>query len=608
MKHSHDTDRRALRGLLTALALFAGVGAAAAAQLPVADIIIHNARVTTQNPGQPAATAIAIRNGRIQAVGSDREILPYRGERSQVFDAGRRRVIPGLNDSHLHAVRGARFFNLELRWEGVPSLADGLAMIREQAARTPEGQWVRVIGGWSPAQFAEKRFPTIEELNEAAPDTPVFVLYLYSRGFLNRAGLEALGIDADTPAPPGSRYEIGPDGKPTGILFADPSPVILYRTIAQLPQLSPEEQANSARHFYRELNRFGLTSAIDAGGGGHRFPDDYAASRALAEAGTLPLRISYYLFPQHPGRELEDFQDWLATVAPQGNDHGGLAHGYETEGGGEFLTWSAGDYENFMAPRPVQGEHMEPELRAVAELLVRNRWPFRIHATYDESVSRILDVLEALNADVPFDGLRWAIDHGETLSRRNIARIKALGGGVAIQDRLAFAGEDFLARYGAERAAEAPPLRDLLDAGIPVGAGSDATRVSSYNPWTALQWLVTGRTVGGRPLRDQRNRLSREEALRLYTLGSAWFSAEESLKGRIAPGQFADLAVLDADYFTVQEHQISRIESLLTLVGGRIVYAAGPYTTALPPLPAALPAWSPVNHFSGHWRSRDRTD
>lgn len=570
----------------------------------VAELIIHNARITTQNPGQPEASALAIRDGVFQAVGDDKSILALAGDSTLRVDAKQRRVIPGLNDSHLHVVRGGRFYNLELRWEGVPSLRQGLQMISEQAARTPKGQWVRVIGGWSPYQFEEKRFPTIAELNAAAPDHPVFVLFLYSRGFLNRAGMDALGINAATEAPPGSYYERGTDGELTGVLVADPSPVILYQTIAKLPQLSTAEQVNSSRQFYRELNRFGLTSAIDAGGGGHAFPKDYAGSAQLAETGELPLRVSNYLFPQSPGGELQEFREWMTIAVPGENTHTGLEHGFEIEGGGEFLVWSAGDYENFMSAQPVQGKEMEEELRAVAALLVRNRWPFRIHATYNESITRILNVLESINREIPFDGLRWAIDHAETLSTANIQRIKALGGGVAIQSRMAFAGEFYQQRYGEQAAWNAPPLRALVDSGVQLGAGSDATRVSNYNPWTALHWMVTGQSIGGTQLLDQHNRLTRAEALRLYTLGSAWFSGEETRKGRIAPGQFADLAVLSEDYFEVAADRIDTIEAVLTLVGGRPVYGSGEYQSLAPAALPVAPAWSPVSRFGGHWRAR----
>jgi hypothetical protein len=550
-----------------------------------------------------------VRDGKILQVGSSEAVLALRGPETRVLDGGGRRLVPGLNDSHTHVVRGGRFYATELRWEGVPSLAEGLSMIEEQAPRTPEGQWVRVIGGWSPFQFEERRMPTPAELTAAAPDTPVFVLFLYSRGFLNQAGVEALGITDATEAPSGSRYELIPGEG--AILHAEPNPTILYQTIGALPGLTPEQQELSTRHFYRELNRFGLTSAVDAGGGGHTFPVDYEGTRLLAEAGGMPLRVSYYLFPQRPGKEYEDFQTWMADndVGIDGALH--LDHGYELEGGGEFLVWKAGDFENFLAPRPdlSDREGWKQELRRVTTLLVRGGWPLRIHATYGESATQILDVFEEVHrAEVAagrdgFDGIRWAIDHAETIRPADIQRVKALGGGIAIQSRMAFAGEYFAERYGEDAAAEAPPIRQMLDAGIPIGVGSDGTRVSSYNPWRTLHWLVTGETAGGTPLAASANRLSRAEALELHTVGSAWFSGEESRKGRLAPGQFADFALLSKDYFEVPADEIPTIESVLTVTGGEVVYGAAEYADLTPELPAIEPEWSPVREFGGHYRA-----
>jgi predicted amidohydrolase YtcJ len=581
--------------LLAIVVLFGGV---AFAQEP--DLIVLNAQVTTLSEDRPVAQAFAVSDGLFTTVGSNEELRALISPTTRVIDAGGRRVVPGLNDSHCHAVRGGRFYTLELRWDGLDSLSGGLDMIATQAKRTPEGQWVRVVGGWSPYQFVERRMPTIAELNEAAPDTPVFVLYLYSQGFLNEAGVEALGIDETTQSPKGGRYELVDGG---AILHASPDPTILYQAIAKLPQLNAEQQEVSTRYFYRELNRFGLTSVIDAGGGGHLFPDDYGGSQALAASGELPMRISYYLFPQRPGKEHEDFTQWTSTYTQGHSADDGHDHGFELEGGGEFLVWSAGDYENFQADRPdlAQRGDWQTELYNVTSLLVEKRWPLRIHATYGPSIALIMDVFERVEHRRGRFAPRWAIDHAETATTAELKRIKALGGGIAIQNRMAFAGEDFVARYGAEAARFAPPVREMLDLGIPVGAGTDSSRVSSYNPWLSLHWLVTGETLGGMELFDDANTLTREEALRLFTIGSAWFSQEETVKGRIAPGQYADFAILSADYFAVPEPEIKRIESVLTVVAGGVVYAAEPFAGRAPvaPLPPIEPAWSPAGAFGG---------
>jgi predicted amidohydrolase YtcJ len=561
----------------------------------MADLILHGGRITTLDPKRAEASAVAIGGGRVLAAGTDAEVMALRTAKTQVVALDGRRAIPGLNDSHIHPIRGGLHFNLELRWDGVPSLADALRMLREQARRTPAPQWVRVVGGWTEFQFAERRMPTLDEINAAAPDTPVFVLHLYDRALLNAAALRAVGYTKDSPDPPGGVIERDKRGNPTGLLVAKPNALILYSTLAKGPKLGFEDQLDSTRHFMRELNRLGVTSAIDAGGGFQNYPDDYAVVEALAQRDELTVRLAYNLFTQRPKHELEDFAAWSKLVKPgQGNDL------YKMNGAGEMLVFSAADFEDFLEPRPELAASMETELTQVVRLLAEQRWPFRLHATYNESIGRALDVFESVNRDVPLSGLHWFIDHAETIDERNIDRIRALGGGIAIQHRMAYQGEYFAQRYGAERAAFSPPVRRMLAAGVPIGAGTDATRVASFNPWVCLYWLTAGRTVGGLQLYDERNRLERLEALRLWTEGSAWFSSDDGKKGRLTPGQLGDVAVLSDDYFAVADEAIRDITSVLTVVGGRIVHGAGPYAPLAPPPPPASPDWSPVRSYGGY--------
>ena len=554
----------------------------------MADTIIRNARVTTLDPARPDAEAVAVRGGVILATGAEADIMRLADARTQVIDAGGRRVIPGLNDSHTHLIRGGLNYNMELRWENVPSLADALRMLKEQADRTPAPQWVRIVGGWSEFQFAERRMPTLDEINAAAPDTPVFILHLYGRALLNRAAVEVLGLGKDTPDPAGGEIQRDAQGNPTGLLIARPSALILYSTLAMGPNLPLEDQINSTRHYMREMNRLGITSVIDAGGGGQNYPDDYAVIQQLHDAGELTVRIAYNLFAQTAGSELSDYERWLEITEP-----GAGSEMLRMNGAGENLTWSAADFENFLEPRPDLAPTMESELEPIIELLAANRWPFRIHATYDESIDRFLTVFERVNQRQPFE-TRFIIDHAETVTPRNIERIAALGGGIATQHRMAFQGEYFVARYGAEAAEATPPIRRMIDMGAPVGAGTDATRVASYDPWVGLFWMTTGRTLGGLPLHGEANLLTREEALRLWTHGSAWFSGEAEVKGTLAPGMFADLAVLSDDYMTVPDAGIRQINAVLTMVGGDIVHGEGDFADLAPPLPPASPGWSPV--------------
>jgi predicted amidohydrolase YtcJ len=561
-----------------------------------ADVILYRGSFRTLDPVNSAATAVAVRDGLFMAVGSDREVMKLRDPSTRVIDLRGRRVLPGLIDNHLHIIRGGLNFNMELRWDGVMSLAEAMGMLRKQVAITPPPQWVRVVGGFTAHQFAEKRLPTIEELNVVAPDTPLFLLHLYDRAILNGAALRAVGYTRDTPEPPGGEIVRDTRGNPTGLLLAKPNAAVLYATLAKGPKLPFEYQVNSTRHFMRELNRLGLTGAIDAGGGFQNYPEDYAVVQKLADEGQLTIRLAYNLFTQKPKGEKADFLNWTKTSKyKQGSDY------FRHNGAGEMLVFSAADFEDFRVPRPDMPPQMEGELEEVVRVLVQNKWPWRLHATYDETISRALDVYEKVHRDTPLDGLHWFFDHAETISDRSIDRVAALGGGIAVQHRMAYQGEYFVERYGSAAAEATPPVQRVLKRGVKISAGTDATRVASYNPWVSLSWLITGRTVGGLRLYPEGNCLDRETALRMWTENVTWFSNEEGKKGRIQVGQFADLMVPDRDFFGCPEAEIADITSDLTVVGGRVVYGAGDFKSldAGGP-PPAMPDWSPVRSFGGY--------
>jgi predicted amidohydrolase YtcJ len=564
-----------------------------------ADIIVRNAQVSTMDPALPHAQALAIVGNRIAAVGEEREVMALAGAQTQLIDAARRRVIPGLIDSHIHVIRGGLNFNLELRWDGLTSLSDAMRLLREQVDRTPSPHWVRVVGGFSVHQFAEARLPTLDELNAVAPQTPVFILHLYDRALLNRAALRAAGYTRDTPNPPGGEIVRDGRGEPTGLLLARPNALLLYSALARGPKLPCEQQVNSTRHFMRELNRLGVTSVIDAGGGFQNFPDDYKVIDDLHRSGELTLRIAYNLFTQKPKEEVADFLRWTSTNRyQQGDDF------YKLNGAGEMLVFSAADFEDFREARPELPPGMRDDLEAVIRVLAAKGWPWRLHATYDQTIGAALDVFEKVHREIPIDRIHWFFDHAETVSEANLERIAKLGGGIAIQHRMAYQGEDFIQRYGAVAAGRSPPFKRMLEMGIRVGAGTDATRVASYDPWTALYWLTTGKTVGGSTLYESDRCLSRGEALALYTRANTWFSNEDGLKGTLKVGQLADLAVLSGDFLTVDEEQIRGIVSELTICDGRVVYASSAYPRLGPPPLPVLPDWSPVAHGSHYWKSR----
>jgi predicted amidohydrolase YtcJ len=565
-----------------------------------ADLILINGRFSTLDRSNPNPQAVAISDGKFVGAGTEQDMRSLAGPATQVIDLAGRRAIPGLIDSHMHIIRGGLNYNMELRWDGVRSLNQAMEMLKRQVAVTPPPQWVRVVGGFTEHQFDEKRLPTLDEINVVAPDTPVFILHLYDRALLNSAALRAVGYTKETPNPPGGEIQRDGAGNPTGLLLARPNANILYSTLARGPKLPPEYQLNSTRHFMRAMNRLGVTSIIDAGGGFQNYPDDYAVIEKLHEDGEMTLRLAYNLFTQKPKQELADFAGWAKQVSPgQGDDL------YRHNGAGEMLVYSAADFEDFRFERPDMPPSMEQDLEPVVRLLAENRWPWRLHATYDETITRALDVFEKVNKDVPLQGLNWFFDHAETISDKNIDRIAALGGGIAVQHRMMFQGEDFVERYGAKAAELTPPVARMLEAGVPVGAGTDATRVASYNPWVSLAWLVTGRTLGGLKLYPQRSLLDRETALRLWTDANTWFSNEQGKKGQIAAGQLADLVVLDRDYFSVPEDEIQDIESVLTLLGGKVVHGSGDFADLAPELPPAMPDWSPVRTFGGYQRRAD---
>lgn len=570
-----------------------------------ATLIVHHAVIHTLDDKNTTVEAMAVADGKILQTGKNSEILKLKDKTTTVIDAKGKVIIPGIFDSHMHIIRGGRFFNTELRWDGVRSLKRALSMLKEQAQRTPKGQWVRVVGGWNAYQFEEKRLPTLAEINEATGDVPAFILHLYGHAYVNKAGLETLKIDGSSPNPNGGWIEKDSNGNPTGLLVAEPNAFILYSTLAKLPELSEAEKFNSTKQFMTEMNRLGVTAIMDAGGGFQNFPDDYGVTNGLCKDSDLTIRMPYYLFAQKAGTELNDYTKWMQTVEiGEGCDD---AHAdkvdYHVQGAGENLVMSAGDFENFDKPRPELSPAMEGQLKEVLSLLVKNKWPFRIHATYNESITRFLNVIEDINKETPLNGLLWFFDHGETVSVENLKRIKALNGGLAIQHRMAYQGENFIKRYGKTAAANTVPLKKILEMGIKVGMGTDGTRVASYNPWVGLYWLTTGKTLGGLKYMNDENIVDRTTALKLFTYGSAQLINIEKDRGMLATGKLADFAILSEDYFAVAEEKILNIESKMTVVNGKVVYADNDFRAFAPANPKATPDWSPLNYFGGYQKN-----
>lgn len=571
-----------------------------------ADLIVFNAKIFTGNRGQPEASALAVKKGRIYSVGFDADILGLKNSETKVIDAGSRRLIPGIIDAHTHVLNDSGYI-YNIRWDGVPTLKRALAMLREQATRTPKGQWVKVIGGWSPYQFEESRFPTPEELNKAAPDRPLIVQYAYNRAFLNKQAVETLGVGTDRfPKLPDIEFEKDNNGKPTGVVYGSTWTFVALETM--VPQLTPDEEVSSLVYSIHGLNRFGVTSIID-NGSRWGYPRSAEIVDRLAREHRLNVRMPFVVLQlgdgSHPMNMVDAQLDAITKTAPMGvgqNLYPALAHGHEYRGAGEVLQAEVHDHENFDRPAiVVDPDKMRRMVEQDVRKLVERRMPFREHISYNENITPFLDALEKLNQELPLDGLRWSIEHAETISPENIERVKKLGGGIALDHKMALHGDAFIQSHGREVALQTPRLRMLVDSGIPLAMSTDAFRAATFNPWIGISWMVTGKSVSGSEILAKDNRLSRAEALKLFTNGAAWFMNTESEMGLIAPGNLADFAILDRDYFSVPEDQIKSISSVLTVMDGRVVFGMQDYGALSPKLPAALPSWSPVAYFGTYY-------
>jgi predicted amidohydrolase YtcJ len=528
----------------------------------VADTVLINGKIVTVDQQFSIQEAIAVRDGRILGVGKTSEIRKLAGPGSRVIDLQGRSVIPGLIDSHLHGIRAALSFSTEVNWIGTSSLDEALGRIRQAARTMKAGSWLIVAGGWNVQQFKEKRVPTQTELTAAAPNNPVYVQLGYGWALMSPAAFKALSIASEADLPAGGRFEKGPDGKPTGAVTGGQNAIIAL--FDRLPKPSPEEQIEGTKKFFRELNRLGITGFIDPGGN-NLSPAEYPAVFNVWRNGGMSVRVVFALNGQTPGSEFEEYQS-LTRLLPMGFGDDML----KFNGIGERITF---DMNNNDRPTQAQKDRYYQIIKWAAE----QGMTLTMHWNRDASVDELLTLFEKLNKEVPITGLRWSIAHLNDASEKSLRRMKALGMGWTVQDAMYFGGDQFLQQNGAGAARRVPPVNTATKLGVPVGAGTDAHRVASYNPFTALQWFLDGTTVGGAAIRGPEETPTRADALRFYTIGSAWFSHDEKKRGSLEVGKLADLVVLSKDYLTVPIDQIGGIESLLTMLGGKIVFAAGPY-------------------------------
>ncbi|GAA2071890.1 amidohydrolase [Pseudolysinimonas kribbensis] len=539
---------------------------------PAVDLLLRGGRITTlaqAGDGPAEVQSLAISGGRVLATGSDADLASYAPHATRVVDLDGRRVLPGLVDSHIHAMRAGAGWSVSVRWDDVRSIGEGLDMIRARAAQLPDGAWIPVIGGWSRRQLAERRLPTSQELTAAAPRHPVYVQETYDVGILNTAGLAACGwSDAGTADPARGRLERGTDGAPTGVLygtgaFAVPTGLALA--------VDHDQAVVGTRAMAQEFASHGLTGVNDGGGLLVR-PSDYDALFDLWRSGDLPLRFRLFISAWTRGGELADFS---AYTEHQQHDFGDDV--LAVSGVGEVVHLGCHDLEGL---DEVQVDDAAvAELREISRLCAQRGWRMSMHAVLDETVGRVLDAWEEVEAETGgIRGRRWSIVHADAASPANLDRIAALGLGVLVQNRHVLKGGDYVERWGERAAADAQPVADLRARGIPIGAGSDATRANWFSPWASIAWFVTGRSVDGAGVRAARHLMSRDEALRAYSADAVWFTGDDDHRGRLLPGFDADLMVPTDDPFSCADDDLAGIRSELTIMGGRITWSAGRLT------------------------------
>lgn len=522
------------------------------------DLLLSGGPIWT---GRRSVEAVAITHGRVVAAGDHHAATRALRPGFATVDLEGRRAIPGLIDSHVHVLRAGLTWNHVVRWDDVTSLGDGLARIRSAALAQPPGSWIRVLGGWHPGRFEEGRGPTRSELDAAGGDHPVYVQLLYEEGILNSEGLEVLLADGDVP---GVERDDGghPSGRVTG-------PTAFGRVASLFERPGRADEAASTQALMADFASLGVTGAVDPGGFGI-VPESYATMFDLWRSGDLTMRVRLYLVPSGPGQELDDVRRWVRYVQPGFGDEM-----LRYVGMGEILSFGCHDMEGV---RPFEvSEAARGELLEISDLLAANGWPIHLHAIFDSTIEAVLDVWEEVDRRHGLAGRRFSLAHAEPIGRRSLERVRALGVGIAVQNRLMFRSADSAALWGEDVATSSPPLGDILDMGIPLGAGTDATVVSPHDPWLSIWWLVTGRSFDGAAPRAERHRLTVEQALAAYTTGSAWFSFEETARGHLERGALADVAVLDADPFEIEADRLPDIRSELTLLGGAPVHVGAAY-------------------------------
>jgi predicted amidohydrolase YtcJ len=548
------------RALLLVLALFAAGAGPAGAQAP--DTLLVNGKIVTVDDRFTIAQALAIKGERILKVGTTAEVEALRGPQTRVIDLAGRTVIPGLIDNHAHWVRAAE--HDELRFDGVTSRQQALKMLADRVHSVPTGQWIVVLGGWSEEQFTdEPRGFSLEELDRIAPNNPVVLQAVYNHSYLNSVALIAAKIDAGTPDPQGGRIEKDAGGKPTGLVRGAGGVAFVA---ARVPLQNQEAWLANTRKLVSYLNSMGVTAWLDAGGRGMG-AKHYEPYRYLADRGELTIRLFWTTIrqPATPAQvdavigEIRDLKPF------QGNDY------FDNVGWGESV-FAPVTTQLLRVETNTRAEDLAQMRRLLLALAERGIY-VNSHVEMSTAIDAFLNEYESINKERPIKGLHWSFSHLDQVSEAQLERMKKLGMTAQIHSRPLIQGA-LMHKIHGDKAWDMPPFRRIQDSGIHWGLGSDATAVTTSNPFYTLGFTVTGRMIGGRAV--NRQTITREEALIAHTRSNAIFLFQEGNLGSLAPGKYADLLVLDRDYLTVPDSEIKDIRPLVTMVGGKLVHDVTP--------------------------------
>jgi hypothetical protein len=525
---------------------------------PQADIVITNAKILQAN--QSFASAIAIYQQKILALGTNEQIAGFIGPSTQTINADGKLIIPGLIDSHIHAIRAGLTYQHEVNWLGVHTKEEALDRIREAADKKSLGEWIVIAGGWVPEQFKDGAIPSPNDLVMAAKGHPLYLQKLYSSIFISPEGFHKLGLTKHPELLSRLDVVLDSQGHATGWMNGN------ARTISDvfdlLPGPSPSEQNDSMRAFFKTLNQMGITGLYDPGG--YNFPiESYKIFWNIHAKKELTLRVAYSLSAPKRGTELSDFKKLIETLPT--NDSL-----LQWNGIGENVTW--GMYNND-SPTADDQKH----LQEVLEWAAKEKLTVTLHWNNKESIPKLFEVIEAVQDNYSIKDLRWSIAHINNIDKTSLLRMQKNHLGWLAQDALYFQARQFEEKYGKLSLSYSPLLREAINLNVSLGFGTDAHRVMDFNPFVALQWLVTGKSIDGKEGRTMEHLLTPYEALYLYTKGSAYFLPDAALRGELSVGKYADLAILDKNLFTIPSNQIHTIRSELTMVGGKVVFTSGPF-------------------------------